>query len=368
MHDLEERSRFRGVARDPDGQTGALLVARGTLCGPDEDDGIFERIEVHRAFEIELPDGRRVRALPDADTVLWLPLTNRVSTVAELRARYPTLRGWLTQEPETLRLMHGVTLVHDGDPIEVVARPVGVRFVPDTGGPREAPRTEPDGLRIDAIGVGRHAARDLRRVVTGEHRGMSALGLGLMVAGAALVALTAPAGRASFLWVPTGLGLGIVISGAFTWWLGLRAPRSSTGLEVLALVSIFAPFLSWLLYSWPALAVPAFWFWHASAPDASVLRTVRRALRRGEARIARVEELPDLEPRAGLLVTGQVPYTGSLPRRGTAIFADQNRAVLLVPPGRDLPLDRWLRRRAIVIALLLTNAALGAALLLSGWL
>src|SRR5688572_16888981 len=201
MRDLEVSSRFRGIARDPDGQAGALLVARGTVSGPGEDDGIFEKIAVHRPFQIELADGRRVRALPDADTVLWLPVAEDVSTVAELRVRYPTLRDWLSQEPDSQNLMHAVTLVHDGDPIEVVARPIGFRFIPDTGGPREAPETEPDALQIDAIGVGPDAARDLRRLITGEHRGISALGLCLIAAGAALVALTAPAGRASFLWV-----------------------------------------------------------------------------------------------------------------------------------------------------------------------
>lgn len=363
MRALEEPSRFRGIARHPDGQSGALLVARGSLCGPEEDDGIFEEIAVHRPFEIELPDGRRARALPDADTVLWLPVIQNVATVAELRARYPTLRDWLSREPDTQKLMHAVTLVHDGDPIEVVARPTGLRFVPDTGGPREAPETEPDALRIDAIGVGRHAARDLRRLTTGEHRGISALGLGLLFAGAALVALTAPAGRASFPWTLTGLGHGLVISGAFTWWLGLRAPRSSTGLEVLAVVSISAPCLTWFLYTWPALAVPAILFWRASAGDARVMRSVQRALRRGDARMTRVEELPSLELRPGMLVTGQVPYSGALPGRGTAIFADQDRAILVLPPARELRLDRWLRRRAAVIALLLANAAVGAALL-----
>lgn len=367
MRALEESSRFRGIARDPDGQAGALLVARGSLCGPEEDDGIWEGVTVHRPFEIELPDGRRLRALPDADTVLWLPVIQATSTVAELRARYPTLRDWLTREPDTQRLMHAVSLVHDGDPIEVVARPIGVRFVPDTGGPREAPETEPDALRIDAIGVGRRAARDLRRLTTGEHRGISALGLGLITLGAALVALTAPAGRASFLWIPTGLGLGMVVSGAFTWWLGLRAPRSSTGLEVLVLVSISAPCLTWFLYTWPALAVPAILFGRASAEDTRVLRTIRRALRRGEARLARLEELPELELRPGMLVVGQVPCTDALPARGTAIFADHDRAVLLVPPGREVHLDRWLRRRAVVIALLLANAAVGVGLLF-GWL
>ena len=367
MRELEVTSRLRGIARDPDGPSGALLVARGTLSGPEEDDGIFEAIEVHRPFEIELPDGRRARALPDAETVLWLPVAQRVATVAELRARYPTLRDWLTREPGTQKLMHAVTLVHDGDPIEVVARPIGLRFVADTGGPREAPRTEPDALRIDAIGVGRRAARDLRRLTTGEHRGISALGLALMVAGAALVALTAPAGRVSFLWILTGLGHGLVISGAFTWWLGLRAPRSSTGLEVLTLASTAAPFITWFLYTWPALAVPPILFWRASASDARVLRAIRRALRRGDARVKPLEELPALEPRPGMLVTGQVPFTGAVPRRGFAIFADQDRAVLLVPPGREPHLDRWLRRRAVLIAVLLANAALATALLV-GWL
>jgi hypothetical protein len=337
------------------------------LCGPEEDDGIFEQVAVHRPFDIELPDGRRARALPDADTMLWLPVVHRHATVAELRARYPTLLDWLTREPDTQKLMHAVTLVHDGDPIEVVARPIGLRFVPNTGGPREAPETEPDALRIDAIGVGPRAARDLRRLTTGEHRGISALGLALIVAGAALVALTAPAGRASFLWVLTGLGHGMVISGAFTWWLGLRAPRSSTGLEVLAAVSISAPCVTWFLYTWPALAVPAVLFWRASTNDARVLRAVRRALRRGDARVERVEELRDLELRPGMLVIGQVPYTGAMPGRGFAFFADRDRAAVLVPPGRELHLDRWLRRRAVVIALLLANAAVGAALLF-GWL
>jgi hypothetical protein len=211
------------------------------------DDGIFEEVGIHRPFEIELPDGKRTRALPDADTLLWLPVTESTATVAELRAKYPTLEDWLAREPDSQSLRHGVTLVHDGDPIEVVARPVGMRFVPDTGGPREAPETEPDVLRIDAIGVGPHAARDLRRLTTGEHRGISALGLALIVAGAALVALTAAAGRASFLWILTGLRHGLVVSGAFTWWLRLRAPRSSTDLEVLALVSTSAPCLTWFL-------------------------------------------------------------------------------------------------------------------------
>jgi hypothetical protein len=113
--------------------------------------------------------------------------------------------------------------------------------------------------------------------------------------------------------------------------------------------------------------VPAILFGRASAGDARVLRTIRRALRRGEARIARVEELPELELRPGMLVVGQVPYTEALPARGTAIFADQDRAVLLVPPGREVRLDRWLRRRAMVIALLLANAAVGVGLLF-GWL
>ena len=351
---------LRGTARDPDGQAGALLVGRGQFETGDER---FAELHEQRPFEVELSDGRRLRVEADHDTALWLPSATRTATVGALRASCPEAAQPLASEADSVTCSYRWALLRDGDPVAVVAVPLGTRLVLGTGGPRTAPQQEadPTTLRADAIAAGRHAASVLERITSGEDRRVSALGLALIAGGCGLVAW-ALTSRESVAMVGGGVGLGIVVAGAATWWMGLGVPRSRVGLEILTAVACCAPCVTWLPFTWPALAVIAALFWRWSGDDAAVFRAIRDARSRGQLRILRDHELTSLGAQRQRLIVGGSAGTGP-PVRGVALVAEPDGATLVVPPGRTLAIERWLGRRAMVGTVLLAAAVAGMVLL-----
>jgi hypothetical protein len=356
------RIRLEGIARNRGGRPGALLVARGSLDAGDDNPASLEQ---HVPFDVELADGRRTPVEPDGDTALWVPPTMRSATVGELRVRCAEATAPLAGWPDDKQVTYQWALVRDGDPVAVVGSPRGTRFVPDTGGLRDSPQLEPDPrspLQVDALAAGPDRERVLARILTGEDRRISWLGIGFVAAAVAIV--IGALQRFGGSWSPpiAGFGLGLVATGAFTWWMGAGAPRSATRLEIVAMVGCSAPCLTWLPYTWPVLAVLAGLFHAWSRHDARVLRAIQRVMARGDVVVLRDGELSSLRDRPGVLVVGQVPVTGDLPARGSALISPTGDAVVVLPPGRDLEVARWLRRRAAVLAVLWTATAVGTVL------